>query len=66
MSELKVRRPLLSPKMRVAIAIGVIALLVVLAFFAPPEGESTNVTGDQAATPTLSITHLVDTVTVNR
>jgi hypothetical protein len=66
MLERKVRRPLLSPKMRVAIAIGVIGLLVVLAFFAPPEGESTNVTGDQAATPTLSITHLVDTVTVNR
>jgi len=65
MSELKVKRPLLSPKMRVALGIGIIAVLVVLAFFAPPEGETNNVTGDQAVTPTLTITHLVDTVTVN-
>ncbi len=65
MPELKVKRPLLSPKMRVALGIGIIAVLVVLAFFAPPEGETNNVTGDQAVTPTLTITHLVDTVTVN-
>src|SRR5437588_12938317 len=65
MQELKVKRPLLSPKMRVALGIGIIAVLVVLAFFAPPEGETNNVTGDQAVTPTLTITHLVDTVTVN-
>src|SRR5579884_601118 len=63
MSELKVKRPLLSPKMRVALGIGIIAVLVVLAFFAPPEGETNNVTGDQAVTPTLTITHLVDSVT---
>jgi hypothetical protein len=66
MSELKVKRPLLSPRMRVVLALGVIAILVVLAFFAPSEGESDNVTGDQAVTPTLTITHLVDTLTVNR
>ena len=65
MAELKVKRPLLSPKMRVALGVGIIALLVVLAFFAPPEGETNNVTGDQAVTPTLTITHLVETVTVN-
>src|SRR5437763_4211732 len=65
MAELKVKRPLLSPKMRVALGIGIIAVLVVLAFFAPPEGETNNVTGDQPVTPTLTITHLVDTVTVN-
>ncbi len=65
MSEPKIKRPLLSPKMRVALGIGIIAVLVVLAFFAPPEGETNNVTGDQPVTPTLTITHLVDTVTVN-
>jgi hypothetical protein len=66
MAELKTKRPFLSPRMRVALGIGVIALLVVLAFFAPPEGESNNVTGDQAVTPTLTITHLIATATVNR
>jgi hypothetical protein len=65
MSELKIKRPILSPKMRVALGIGIIAILVVLAFFAPPEGETNNVTGDQVVTPTLTITHLVDTVMVN-
>lgn len=66
MSELKAKRPFLSPRMRVALGLGIIAILVVLAFFAPPEGETNNVTGDLAVTPTLTITHLVETVAVNR
>lgn len=66
MAELKKKRPFLSSKVKVAIAIGVIAIAVVLAFFAPPEGESSNTTGDPATTPTLTITNLISTVTINR
>lgn len=66
MSQTQIKRPRLSPRAKVAIGIGIIAILVVLAFFAPPEGESNNVTGDQEATPTVSITNLMGTLAVNR
>jgi len=60
------KRPFLSPRARVILGISVIAILVVLSFFAPPEGDTNNVTGDPAATPTVTITHLLETGNVNR
>src|SRR5258708_26931574 len=61
------KRPLFSHRAKIFLAIAIIAIVVVLAiFFAPPEGESNNVTGDPATTPTVSITNLVASVTVNR
>ncbi len=60
------KRPFLSPRARVILGISVIAILVVLSFFAPPEGDSNNVTGDPETTPTVTITHLIATGNVNR
>ena len=66
MSEVKKKRPFLSRRAKVVAALAVISFFVVLAFFLPSEGDSNNVTGDTAITPTVSITHLVATLTVNR
>lgn len=66
MVEMQRKRPFLSPRARVAVGIGIIALLVVFSFFAPPEGESNNITGDPATVPTVSITNLVSSQPVNR
>jgi len=66
MSEVKTKRPFLSPRAKVILALAVISIFVVLAFFLPSEGDSNNITGDSAITPTVSITHLVATLTVNR
>lgn len=66
MSQATPKRPLLSPRTRVILGVGIILLLVVLSFFAPPEGESSNVTGDLIAVPTVTITNLIQTVSVNR
>ncbi len=65
MSEVKTKRPLLSHRAKVILALAVIFILVVLSFFAPPEGDSNNVTGDLAVTPTVSIIHPVGTLIVN-
>ncbi len=59
------KRPLLSPRARVIVALAIIALLVVLAFFLPPEGGSTNVTGDTIPS-TPAVTNFVSTMAVNR
>ncbi len=66
MSQVKIKRPLLSPRAKVILALAVISLFVVLAFFLPSEGDSNNVTGDSAITPSVSITHLAATLSVNR
>ena len=52
------------PRARIAIALGIIAILAVLSFFAPPEKDASNVTGD---TPpeTVTVTHAVSTLSVN-
>ncbi|HEU5228778.1 MAG TPA: hypothetical protein VFU49_13260 [Ktedonobacteraceae bacterium] len=60
------KRPFLSPRARVILGISVIAVLVVLSFFAPPEGDTNNVTGDPVAVPTVTITHLIETVNMQR
>ncbi|MBV9690260.1 MAG: hypothetical protein JO202_11190 [Ktedonobacteraceae bacterium] len=61
-----IKWPPLSSAAKVVIALAIIAVLVVLAFFAPPEGESNNVTGDLETSPTVSITNLISTLEVNR
>lgn len=68
MSQERTKRRLLSPRAKIFLAIGIILFLVVLVvFFLPPEGgDSSNVTGDSAVTPTVSITNPVGMLTVNR
>jgi len=66
MSQVKTKRPLLSHRAKVILALGIILFFVVLSFFLPSEGDSNNVTGDAAVTPTVSITNPVGTMTVNR
>src|SRR5262249_32343501 len=66
MSEVKKKRPFLSRRAKVIAALAVISFFVVLAFFLPSEGDSNNITGDSAITPTVSITNLVATLIVNR
>ncbi len=44
------------PRVRVAIALAIIAILAVLSFFAPPEKDATNVTGDTLP-ETVTVTH---------
>ncbi|GAC1653446.1 MAG: hypothetical protein NVS4B12_25180 [Ktedonobacteraceae bacterium] len=56
----------LSPRTRALLAIIVIAVAVVLAFRGPSEGESDNVTGDPAFIPTVGITNMVDSLSVNK
>lgn len=66
MKQLKTKFSHLSSRTKVIIALVIIAVAVVGAFFAPPEGDGTTTTGDQPTTPTLTITHLVETLSVNR
>jgi hypothetical protein len=55
----------LTRKQRTWLAIIVIAIMVVCAFYAPPEGDSDNVMGDQAMAPTVVATGLIETVQIN-
>ena len=65
MVEQKKRR--LSPRTSALIAILVIIVATVMAvLYAPPEGDSDNVTGDLQITPTVAITNLSETINVNR
>jgi hypothetical protein len=61
-----IKRPLLSRRAKIILALAVIAIAVIASFFAPPEGDSNNVTGDQAVTPTVSIVNPVGSLMVNR
>ncbi len=54
------------PRVRTIIAIAVIAVAVVGAFHGPSEGESDNVMGDPAFIPTVGITNMVDSVSLNK
>lgn len=57
----------ISPRNRTILGVVIIAVIVVLALkYAPPEGESNNVTGDPASTPTVTINNLVDTLVTNQ
>lgn len=59
------RRPRMSGRTKTIIALVVIALAVVAAFFAPPEGDSDNITGDMPNTPTVTITNMLNSINVN-
>lgn len=60
------KRPRLSHRAKVIIALVVIGIAVVLAlFFAPPEGDSNNITADTIPA-TLTVTNLVSSLNVNR
>lgn len=60
------KRPRLSPRARVVIALAVIAFFVVLSFILPGGHEdASNVTGDTVPS-TVAVTNLVSTLTVNR
>ncbi len=61
----KRRFPPMSGRTKTIIALVVIALAVVGAFFAPPEGNSDNITGDMPNTPTVTITNLLSSTNVN-
>ena len=55
----------LTHKQRTWLAIIVIAIMVVCAFYAPPEGDSDNVMGDLATAPTVVATDLIETTQIN-
>src|SRR5579863_2420693 len=60
------KRPRMSHRAKVIIALVVIGIGVVFAiFFAPPEGDSENITGDTIPA-TLTFTNLVGSINVNR
>lgn len=59
------KRPRISHRTKVIIALVIIGIGVVLAFFAPPEGDSNNITADNIP-GTLTVTNLVGTIKVNR
>jgi hypothetical protein len=67
MDQAQKKRRFLSARVGTLIAVGVIMLAVILTlFYAPPEGETNNATGDAEMTPTLGITNLMDKMEVNR
>jgi hypothetical protein len=59
------KRFYLTPKQRTLLALIVIAIMVVCAFYAPPEGDSDNVMGDQAYVPTVVATNLIASTQLN-
>jgi hypothetical protein len=59
------KRPRLSPRARVVLALAIIAFFVVLSFFLPHEQDSSTLVGDATA-PSVTVTNLVSTLTVNR
>jgi hypothetical protein len=58
------KRPRLSHRTKVIIALVIIGMAVVFAFFAPPEGDSSNITADTIPA-TLTVTNLVASIAVN-
>jgi hypothetical protein len=66
MDQAQKKRRFMSARVGTLIAIAVIMLAVILTlFYAPPEGETNNATGDAEVTPTLGITNLMETLEVN-
>jgi hypothetical protein len=56
----------LTRKQRTWLAIIVIAIMVVCAFYAPPEGDSDNVMGDPASIPPVVATNLIASTPLNQ
>jgi hypothetical protein len=66
MDQIEKKRRFRSVRIGTLIAIAVIMLAVIMVlFYAPPEGETNNVRGDFEMTPTLGITNLVEKVDIN-
>jgi hypothetical protein len=59
------KRPHLSRRVWVILAIAIIAFAVVLSFFLPHEQTASTLVGD-VTTPSVAVTNLVSTLTVNR
>jgi hypothetical protein len=59
------KRPRLSRRVWVIVAIAIIAFAVVLSFLLPHEQDSSTIIGD-TTTPSVTVTNLVSTLTVNR
>src|SRR5690242_3345343 len=57
-----------SPRVRIALVAAIVLLITILALlYAPPEGVSTNVSGDlPSGPPTIVVTNQLDSVTINR
>jgi hypothetical protein len=55
----------LTPAQRTWLAIAVICIMVVGAFYAPSEGDVDNVTGDLATAPTIVATDLIESTQLN-
>ena len=61
-------RHFFTPQVRIALGAAIILLITILAvLYAPPEGESNNVSGDlPLGTPTIVVMNRLDSVAVNR
>lgn len=61
-------RRFLTPRVRIALGAAIILLITILAvLYAPPEGESNNVSGDlPLGTPTIIVLNQRDSVAINR
>jgi hypothetical protein len=66
MDQIEKKRRFRSVRIGTLIAIAVIMLAVIMVlFYAPPEGETNNVSGDAEMTPTIGITNLMEKVEIN-
>jgi len=66
MSEKPKKRRRISSKLGALIAVAIILVVVILVlFYAPPEGETDNVSGDYEVTPTVGITNQLEAVDLN-
>jgi hypothetical protein len=59
------KRPLLSRKARIIVALAIIAFFVVLSFFLPKEQDTSTIVGDTTR-PAVTVTGAVSTLAVNR
>lgn len=60
------KKPFQSHRGRVTIALIVIGIAVVLAFLSPDKEQDPNIFGTEPTTPTVSVTHVVGSLTVNK
>src|SRR6266436_354431 len=61
-------RRFFSPRVRIALGAAIVLLITILAvLYAPPEGESNNISGDlPPGTPTIVVTSQLDSIAINR
>lgn len=61
-----IKKPFQSHRGRVTIALIVIGIAVVVAFLSPYKEQDPDIFGDEPVTPTVTLTHSVDSVVVNK